>query len=147
MTAKRFPTLRAFTLVEICIVLVCVGILAALAAPQYHKSKAKTVEKQAAGNLNIINAFLATYKGTNGTYPSNMNNLSDINSTLGLSLMSETNMNYSCTFGPGPTAYECAAVSSDGWKLHVQYPDPGTTAHCDSGPNTCPSCNWVCAWG
>lgn len=68
---KRFKSNEGFSLVELMIVIVIIGVLAAVAVPIYSSNvqKAKMAEADAA--LGSIRTQLRVYFAENGTYPAN----------------------------------------------------------------------------
>ena len=143
--------LKAFTLMELLIVIVILGTIISAAIPRYQKAIELTYERTAAGNLNVIRTAIEMYKIDHGGYPNgDMNDDAAINSTLGLMILPDQ-MIYSCT--SDPTEYECAAQSPRGWRLHVMnlgVNESWAPAHCDPANSGCPSCTlgggWVCPW-
>lgn len=156
---KKFPSLAsAFTLVEIIIVVVCVGIIAIFAYPKMGKAFEKGMEKVMFSNLNIMKAALLSYEAINGTLPTaTMANVSAINSTLGVTIFAGQET-YSCVSSPG--SYTCESITPFGWGMHVRLAvgENVSSPHClsfagnESGvTEACPSCNvgafgLACPW-
>ena len=107
MTFKR---LRGFTLTELIVVVVVLGIIAGFAIPNYTKSIDRSYRKDGTVNLTAIYAAEQIYyNNNNGSYwpASGSGDVSAINSNLGLGILSN-NLTYSCS-GYGST-FSCAAT-------------------------------------
>ncbi len=107
MTFKR---LRGFTLTELIIVVVVLGIMAGFAIPNYTKSIDRAYRKDGTVNLTAIYAAQQIYSNNNnGSYwtPSGGGGVADINASLGLGILSN-NLTYSCS-GGGAT-FSCTAT-------------------------------------
>lgn len=93
------PDRRSFTYIEIIVVILIVGFLAALALPQFAVTKERTLDKEAKANLLSIQEAEETYKMEKGTYyPSGTATsvISDINTNLKLGLpLNQANWTYS----------------------------------------------------
>jgi len=67
---------RAFTLIELMIVVAIIGILASIAIPKFAELIRKTNEGATKGSLGVIRAALSIYYGDmEGQFPSDMNSL------------------------------------------------------------------------
>ena len=79
-----------FTLMELMITVVLIGIIAGFAVPNYEKSIAKAHERDAINGLKMIYAAANLYKTNEGDYNTgNLPNTQSINTALNINLMSE----------------------------------------------------------
>ncbi|MEI6831897.1 MAG: prepilin-type N-terminal cleavage/methylation domain-containing protein [Candidatus Omnitrophota bacterium] len=65
---KKDNFLTGFTLLELIIVVVIIGIMAALAMPQYNKTKERVLQKEAIANIKLIAAAEKIYRMEAGGY-------------------------------------------------------------------------------
>jgi prepilin-type N-terminal cleavage/methylation domain-containing protein len=71
MRTRTIRNKQGFTLIELMIVVVIIGILAALAIPRFTNASARAKEKEADGILKQIYTLQQTYYASNGTFSSN----------------------------------------------------------------------------
>lgn len=128
--------LKAVTLMEILLVVIIVGIMAAFGIPSYNRSVERTQEKTAVANLNMMIEALKLYQVYNGNYPSmSLPQVNDINNALNLNIIGG-DIGYNC-LAPS-TNYQCFAQSvTFGWGLRFQTAG-SFFVHCNVG--TCPTC-------
>ena len=129
----------AFTLIELMIVVVLLGIVVVFGIPSYNKSRARAVEKDGVHNLSAIALSMEMYKvrDDGGEYPrgSVLGDVGEINTTLDLGII-EQRMVYSCK-GTGNN-FDCTADPDDyKWKIEVSNTDSGNP-NCKPGP-ACPT--------
>lgn len=122
-----------FTLIEIIIVVVILGMMAMFIVPGYTKSVNKTYEKAATNNLTIIySAQKLKYNG-GGAYQTGASTAL-VNTNLGLGVISN-GVTYACTV-PTATTFQCTATYGT-FTLRVNESYPTTAICCSVG--TCPS--------
>ena len=66
---------RAFTLVEILIVVVIIGILAAIVVPRYVDAGDETQEAAVRGSLRTLRAQIIYFQGREGAWPTDLNEM------------------------------------------------------------------------
>jgi type II secretion system protein G len=71
MRPRSLRNNKGFTLIELMIVVVIIGILAALAIPRFNQATARAKEKEADGVLKAYYTMQQTYKAANGTFAAN----------------------------------------------------------------------------
>ncbi len=104
MTSQR---LRGFTLTELIVVVIVLGIMAGFAIPNYTKSIDRTYRKDGTVNLTAIYAAQQIYyNNNNGNYWTG-GDVNAINLNLGLGILSN-NLTYSCS--GGGAAFSCTAT-------------------------------------
>ena len=148
MSAKK-----GFTLIEIIVVTIIIGILAVVAVPTYYTFMQQGASKAAQNNLVTIYNGQKTYylsSATGGTYynsPS-ANDLAGINTALGLNI-NDNNFQYTCTTAAGPS-YTCTATNNSDTTLVLTItsgtPNTPNLIVLPGGVN-CPGvgCNPICA--
>lgn len=130
---------RSFTLIEMLVVIIIVGVLATLAVQHYQGFRFRALDKEAQANLRLILAAerIARMESNNNQYvlPS-PNDISGINSALKLTIgTANAFWNYSITVGAGGTTF-CAQASratatpAKNWRIRsptTAIPDPQPT--------------------
>ena len=100
-----------FTLIEIMLVIVIIGIVAGFTIPNYSKSVARAYMRDAKNNLIIIREANQVYRAQEGTYwPTTAGNLlSAINTNLRLNILANGS-NYTCSGVAGGATFSCTAT-------------------------------------
>lgn len=79
---------KGFTLTELLVVVILIGIIAAFALPNYQKAILKAHERDAVVQLTVIHAALKIYEAQTNTYPTDSTlDLTGINDRLGLNVI------------------------------------------------------------
>lgn len=74
---KRKPDQKGFTIIELLVVIVIIGILVALALPQLFAAQARGRDTDRKNDLKNIQTQLETYFNDNGSYPELLDDLVD----------------------------------------------------------------------
>ena len=120
MGKKILKDKKGFSLIEVTIAIIILGILTAIAIPNYMTMVVQGEARATQNNLMVIFNAQKNYYFTNGTYcgllagdPSNCNSLnsgaSSINTLLSLNI-NDPNFNYSCQLLI-PSGFQCTATS------------------------------------
>ncbi len=122
---------KAFSLMELMVVVVVVGVVAAFGIPNYQRSLNISIAKDAVANLKLIAAAQQVYYARNNSYYPSAGtvNLFNINSNLHLNILEQQGISYSCN----SVAPQCSATRT-GWTYSVTLPT--TLPVCTAG--TCP---------
>lgn len=133
---------RSFTLTEILIIVVIVGLITAFALPNYGKTVARADERIMITNMLAIKSAVKFYLVNSGDARiPNLFDLDAINDELKL-LIIDTKSTYRCWGSGGEAANRCQARHPNGWVIHFH--DEYENLHCTtSGGNSCPSCERI----
>jgi len=75
---RKIRNTKGFTLIELMIVVVIIGILAALAIPRFTKASDRAKEKEADGILKQVYTLQETYKAQHGAYATQVTQLETV---------------------------------------------------------------------
>lgn len=109
---SRGPGVSGFTLLELLVVMVIIGLLAAYVGPQYFSQIGKSEVKIAQAQISALQKALDTYRLDMGRYP---------NTEEGLAVLVTRPPNTPKWSGP----YLKKAVPPDPWGKAYQYKSPG----------------------
>jgi len=119
---------KAFSLLELLLVVAIMGILLSLGSVNYNKMKERAVDKEAIANLKLIQAAEKTYRMEMSVYYAG-DAVADLNPNLKLSL-SETNWDFE-TFASGAgTALRLAGANIRTWTMLISDNDPVCSGSC-----------------
>ncbi len=124
--------IKAFSLMELMVVVTIAGVVAAFAIPNYQRSVNTAAGKDAVNNLRLIAAAQQLYLARNGSYYPSAGtvNVFAINTNLHLSILQQQGVVYSCT----NAAPHCSAVKGADWTYSITLPT--ALPVCTAG--TCP---------
>lgn len=120
---------KAFTLIELLIVIIIIGILAGIALPNFAGMKEKALDKEAIANLKLIQGGQKIYKMEMGSYAScvvlDLGNVC-INNTLKLSIPTGSNRNWDYETSGSTGCAQCRRNGSDSrwYHLHIDTDEP-----------------------
>ena len=132
-----------FTLVELLVVMLILGILAAIAIPAFFSQRDKGYDSDAKANARTVQTALETYAVDNGgkyTGASMTTNLPAIEGTI-------NGMSATVTVTPGTDNYTIESTSKSGNKFQIVRASSGATTYpcTTAGKAGCPS--GTAGWG
>ncbi|MCK5180599.1 MAG: prepilin-type N-terminal cleavage/methylation domain-containing protein [Candidatus Omnitrophica bacterium] len=131
----------AFTLTELLIVVVLLGVVAAFGVPNYTKGVNRSKEKDAVANLEMIRETVRLHiSREGGTPPPALANVAAINSTLHLNIIEQEGNTYECLVQNIYTCRatnKCPATSVTIWQVQFQLDTNEGDVSCSFA--TCPT--------
>lgn len=134
--------LLAFTLMEIIIVIVLIGVVGAFGIANYTRGLRKGLERRAIGNLRLIRSAAQIYMANTGSNVPNLANINAINTTLGLNIVDNALL-YQCGNSGGVDTSFCQTnPNGAAWQYHFHQSNAHLPMkiHCNTGANTCILC-------
>ena len=116
---RRATTSSGFTLLELLVVMVIIGMLAAFVAPRYFAQVGKSQAKSAKAQITALEQALEQYRLDVGTFPSTQEGLAALNAAPSAAAPG--------WYGP----YLKKAVPPDPWGRPYQYVNPGQHGEID----------------
>ena len=132
------PNNIAFTLMELMIVVILVGMVAMFGIPKYTKAVNRAKEKDAVTNLGLIlEAVRLHMSRTGGVPPPDLADVNEINSTLYLNILRQEGNTYQCV---NANIYTCHATNADGWRVELRLDTNNGAIFCSPAPfSACPT--------
>ncbi len=128
---------KGFTLIELIVVVVLVGISAAFVIPNFTRAHERSIARKGLLNLTTIHSSLVIYKSRNNGYPVS-GNLASINTSLKLGIY-DTNFTYTLTT-VGATYTATAARVGGAYDLTITEAALGAAnPTCADSGGTCPT--------
>jgi prepilin-type N-terminal cleavage/methylation domain-containing protein len=116
---------RAFSMVELIVVVLIIAILVAFAMPQFTSTRERAFDNEAKANLKLIQAAEKIYRMEIGGYYGPEGDIAQMNSVLRLSIPLTSKWDYNITDvnGTGTAARTSSPVRT--WTLPIAQDDPG----------------------
>jgi len=105
-----------FSLMEMIVVIVIIGLVAAFAIPNYHKTIVKTTLKSCLDELNLVHGSQKLYRIENGNYFPEWGDgdatWAQMKVALGLELLPQDDVTYSCLDTGNNQTFDCRATGN-----------------------------------
>lgn len=134
----------AFTLVELMVVVIIIGILASVGIPKYMKTVTSAQIRDIMTQLTTLHAANEIYRAQDGDeyLPGSGLSLTQINSGLNINIIAQSNVTYDYTRS-SKTTYTADATFTAGGATYTisltQDPISSTNPSCAASPGSCPS--------
>ncbi|MBI3602500.1 MAG: prepilin-type N-terminal cleavage/methylation domain-containing protein [Candidatus Omnitrophica bacterium] len=141
---------RGFTLIEIIVVLVIVGVLATIAVPNFVNMINQSYAQDAMRNLMAIYAAQVSNQQNSGSYcTASCANTGSINSNLGVSIVTSGGTGYNCNVICTGGTQCCIAAGQGSFTMQLVLSNPVNvgTAPVYCGPANPPPTNPCCQGG
>lgn len=125
---------KSFTLMELLIVVVIIGIIAGFAIPGYEKAMARQKVKRLILTANLIAGAQKIYKTRNGRYWCDASPmcavLNNINAALGITIIAESGVTYTTNAISGSETNRFQVVLTDGTLFNITASSPPLNITC-----------------
>ena len=131
---------KSFTLIEVLVVIVIIGILVALALPGFGVTKERTLDKEAKANLRLIQAAQKIYRMEMGFYfppATSSSDISLINANLKVRLPAPPKT-ISWNYNVDTVAQQVRATRNKTGGRYFTIPFTSDTITCTPNSDTCP---------
>lgn len=137
MSSLKKRSEQGFTIVELLIVIVVIGILAALVITTYNgiQQRGRNTDRQ--NDLNALKSHLETYQTLNGHYPSTTDLGSTSASNLTFIAANMKGLDKEALRDPLGTASDYSLVTTSTAKKYAYKPTDDSGANCDNTTNDC----------
>ena len=129
--------LQGFTIMELLIVVILIGIIAAFAIPNYDRAIRKAHERDMEIQLMALHAANTIYRANMGTYwdtaGANEGNLATINTTLGINIIANAGTTYLYNGPAGGGSFTASAT----WAVHTLQVTDAPIDTAGAPPNPC----------
>ncbi|MEQ8691975.1 MAG: prepilin-type N-terminal cleavage/methylation domain-containing protein [Pseudomonadales bacterium] len=113
-----------FTLIELMITIVIMGILVSIAVPAYQNYVATSEEGVLRGNIMTIEIFQEDFFLRTGAYAHNLADIAAIEAAIGWDPRTEDGITYAIATSADPDEfYDITGTHPDGWSVCIRMPD------------------------